>query len=159
MQDLYPFKFNVNTLEYDDVAEYLKSVASGKFIISTVETIDGLSIEEWRAAKIAAAEQDAIQSGDDHQVTEEAERAALIQTDSNERIHITVLGTPATCSRRLLNRIAIQGGVNNAGITREAWGASLQRGIKSYLVRFADKNDAIMFKLAMWKRPGEDAQP
>lgn len=156
MTDRFPFKFNVEALEYADVADYLKAIPSDKYLIATIEQIDGLQIDEWRAVQVEAARLDAIASGDDHQVTDESERAALIKTDSSEQIEVSVLGSYAKASRRLLNRIAIQGGVNKAGITREAWSAAFRFGAKSYLVQFADKNDAIMFKLAMWKRPQED---
>jgi hypothetical protein len=58
---------------------------------------------------------------------------------------------PASVTRRLLNRIAIQVGVNEAGITREDFYVAFKRGVEAYLIQFASSDDAIMFKLAMWQ--------
>ena len=159
MTNQYPYKFNVSSLEYEDVADYLRNVPESQWRIDTREMVGELTLEEWRSVKAYEAQQDAIDSGDNHQVIDLEERKALLQTDSNEKVEVCVRGLPATASRTLLNRIAIHTGVNNAGINREAWSAEFSRGLKGYLVQFANKDAAILFKLAMWKRPGEDAKP
>lgn len=159
MTDNYPYKFNVTSLEYEDVAAYLRPIPKSRWRIDTREMHGELTIDEWRTVKAIEAHDDAITSGDDHHVTDENERAALIQTDTADKIDITVKGIPAYASRRLLNRIAVQGGVNNAGVSRDSWRAQFTRGVEGYLVQFRDRTDGIMFKLAMWKRPEEGLLP
>ncbi|MCI1142162.1 hypothetical protein MOP88_07385 [Sphingomonas sp. WKB10] len=159
MTKQYPYRFNVAALEVEDVSAYLRNVPRTRWRISTIEMVDGLEIDEWRALKALEAKADAISSGDDHRIVDPIERAALLETDTDAKVEIIVQGMPSAIARRLLNRIAIHGGVNENGITRENWSSAFRRGLAGYLVHFADKNDAILFKLAMWKRPGEDARP
>lgn len=159
MTQPFTYKFKVDAIEVEAVADYLRGIPKGRWIIDTVEMKDGLEIDEWRTMRYAAAELDAVQSGDDRRIVDERERSALVSTDSKDHVEVMIKGAPATISRRLLNRVAIHGGVNEQGIVRENWSAAFTRGLTGYLVQFRDKNDAIMFKLAMWKRPGDDARP
>ena len=159
MTEFFSYKFNVSTLEYEAVADYLSAIPLDRYTIARRQMVGELTLEEWREVKRVAAIEKARDAGDDHRVTEDAERAALLATDSDENVSVTVLGPPAIISRRLLNRVAIQVGVNNAGIAREDYHVQFARGVETYLVQFKSSNDAILFKLEMWKRPGEDAQP
>ncbi|UYY77516.1 hypothetical protein [Sphingomonas sp. R1] len=159
MTDPFPFKFNVSTVEYETVVEWLRNFPSERYRIATREMKGELTLEEWRSVKIIEAQKDAERAGDDHHVTDPDEREALLRSDSHEKVEIVHCGLLTTASRRLLNRIAIQGGVNEAGIVRENWSAAFSRGVQSYMVQFRDRDDAVMFKLAMWRRPGDDARP
>lgn len=159
MTDHYPYKFNVTTLEYDRVAEYLHTISPDRYTIARREMVGELTIDEWREIKRITIEREARECGDDHRITDLNERNALLSTDSDERVAVTVLGLPTSISRRLLNRVAIQVGVANAGIARENYAAELARGVETFLIQFKSSDDAILFKLAMWKPPGEDARP
>lgn len=159
MTDQYPYKFNVTSLEFGKVADYLSTLTPDRYTIARREMVGELTIDEWREIKRFAIEQEARDCGDHHRVTDFTERTALLSTDSEERVAVTVLGLPTSISRRLLNRIAIQVGVANAGIARDSYAAELARGVETYLIQFKSSDDAILFKLAMWKAPGEDAIP
>lgn len=155
MTSHYPYKFNVSTLEYDDVAAYLQAIPSSRYTIARREFVGDLTLEEWRSVQRAITEKANTKLAQTNGRSTSIERSELLDTDSDEAVDIDVLGHPARASRRLLNRVAIQVGLDHAGVSiaNKQSRVELRRGVEGYLVQFKEKNDALMFKLAMWKRP------
>lgn len=158
--------FNITDLELEGCKEWLNDNALHAWDIVQVQTIDGMSAEEWheKEAKRQQLETDRMQKEaaeyPTHHITGDDERQALLATDSKEKVYVDVLAMPSTASIRLLNRVAIHRGLTNAGVNRnlDAQAARYWRMPEaSYVLSMASKDDAIRFKLAMWKVPQGEA--
>lgn len=150
MTDHYPFKFNVSTLEHAKVFDYLATIPSYRYTIARRQMVGELTLREWRIVREAALALGATKLNDGDKITSREQIEALLATDSDAKVDVTVFGLPTTTTRRLLNRVAIQVGLNEAGVALEDQSLMFTRGTEGYLIQFSNPDDARAFKLAMW---------
>jgi hypothetical protein len=72
MTDTFPYKFNVSSVDYAAVSDYLRTIPSYRYTIGRREMVGELTLDEWMAAKNASAQKEADEAQDDHRVDEEA---------------------------------------------------------------------------------------